>query len=608
MASPSLSLVLIAIILSGVLAQTIGRASPARQSIPTSSSSWQPTASITYTPPKSQRLGNLTPEAPKVLQPVSSAEVATLAPTLIASSSTTIEQQTLSPESSPSPTFRSKTAIWQFLQTKPPEALFSAESADPAVLVSISTTLTSTVGPTIEQQILSTGPVPQSTSEAGRVLGASTTTSAAQQSSTDDARPQHGPQPGALPVTSSPDGAALSTTTTDTVSSPATTTTRHKGFANGWVIYRPQHLSAVSAPDEAEAPSSVTDLHGLAFQAQSSVATSNSVVIALHDSLPTSTVAHNKEPASITAAYSVATQPSPLPGVLLPDSQASKPGLQVLTLQGQPVTVEAGRVILQSQTIPLGSALVLGSGTQTTVLAMKTKSMGGLEVVVGSATAFISALPAAQTTVTTAQSAVLTTYGQTISQIGSQFVIGSKTLAIGASITIGTSSLATVALVTDKEGKTELIVNGVTATLPRKQTASETLSLTTVTRENGAVFTSSILVPVGDESVVTSSLLGPTDISLRPLYTTDRQGRSQLVAQRTTDSLSSSTGIGGYVIYGIGPRSTTSSVVDASATVSTTKGVMAASPAPVLGEAATRASLWPLQAGAGLLTLLIVYL
>ncbi|MCJ1339004.1 hypothetical protein MMC09_004293 [Bachmanniomyces sp. S44760] len=200
----------------------------------------------------------------------------------------------------------------------------------------------------------------------------------------------------------------------------------------------------------------------------------------------------------------------------------------------------ASQYVVGSQTLALGSSIVIGSGTATTALALQTNSNGRTEIVVGTSTSLLplggtggaSALPA------------LTIAGQTITaNPAGQFIVSGQTLAPGSTITLGSGASATpVVLQTNSNGQTQLVVGTSTSTLPSATAAlgsgipALTLGGQTISENSASQFVigGTTLTPGGPAVTI-----GGTPVSLAP-------GGTAVVVGTSTEAL------GSFIASGVG--------------------------------------------------------
>ncbi|KAB2578783.1 hypothetical protein DBV05_g2684 [Lasiodiplodia theobromae] len=122
------------------------------------------------------------------------------------------------------------------------------------------------------------------------------------------------------------------------------------------------------------------------------------------------------------------------------------------------------QLVVGSQTLAVGSSVIVGSGSSTTAIVLQTDG-SSTRIVVGTATA---AVPAAEPTSggSGEAAAPFEVGGITVSRnSASQIVIGTQTLggAAGSSIVVGSGSFTTaVVLQTDASGATQVVVGGTT--------------------------------------------------------------------------------------------------------------------------------------------------
>ncbi|KAJ9625116.1 hypothetical protein H2203_005071 [Taxawa tesnikishii (nom. ined.)] len=226
--------------------------------------------------------------------------------------------------------------------------------------------------------------------------------------------------------------------------------------------------------------------------------------------------------------------------------------------------------VVAGQTLSLGSSITIGSGSATTLVALSTDSQGRTVAVVGSS---ISVLPD-DSGAPTATPAPLVVDGQTFT-LGpsSEYVDGSRTLALGSSIRLGSGSATTVvALTTDTKGETVAVIGSSTSVLVAAATTPAPLVL------DGQTFTlgpSSDYVDGSQTLALGSSIiLGSGTATTLVALTTDNQGRTVVVEGSSTSV------VGQVSVTGKASATATS----AAATV-VSKGTASAS-APNTGDAA----------------------
>ncbi|KAK6430378.1 hypothetical protein LTR95_013468 [Oleoguttula sp. CCFEE 5521] len=254
-------------------------------------------------------------------------------------------------------------------------------------------------------------------------------------------------------------------------------------------------------------------------------------------------------------------------------------GLPSMVFAGQTLTPLAnGDLVVAGQTLHPGATVTVGAGSHTTLMAIQTDAAGHTELVIdGSTTVLNSPTPA--TTYTFA--------GETITAFENDAVaLEGHTLLPGASITLGSGSHTTIAaLVTDASGHEELVIGSQTMLLPSPlPTAGEVmlagdLRLTRASGMATAFVVDGQTLTLGGAPVTVGEGSQTTIVAL----ITDAAGRLGVIEGTQTVMLSSTKGIGGYVIsglMGIGiPAKATGST-----TLTSMAGVGAAATSPASGQ------------------------
>lgn len=220
-----------------------------------------------------------------------------------------------------------------------------------------------------------------------------------------------------------------------------------------------------------------------------------------------------------------------------------------ITFRGQVLTEVAGHLVVQGRTIMPGSSLTLGSGSQTTVVAMATDAAGHVELIVGSST---TVLPAIAQPTNSAKPTQFLLGGQVITESAGEFIVQGHTITPGGSATLGSGrSKTVVAVTTDSAGHTELIVGDATLTLTGP----------------GRPFTAAahIFTPVAGNAFVVDGktltmgstiTLGSGSLTTKVVLTTDSRGWTEIVEPSTTILLGSARP-GGFILSGLMPHVST---------------------------------------------------
>ena len=169
----------------------------------------------------------------------------------------------------------------------------------------------------------------------------------------------------------------------------------------------------------------------------------------------------------ISSALPIAsTAPSVAPVVVAGSTYSAS----VITSAGGTSTVYN----IGGQTLGVGTSIVLGSGPSATTIALQTNANGNTQVIVNGIS---SAFPTASTAPPVAPVVIAgsTYYASVVTSTGGTstvYNIGGQTLDVGSSIVLGSGpSATTIALETNVNGNTQVVVNGKTSTLPGTSTA-----------------------------------------------------------------------------------------------------------------------------------------
>ena len=268
----------------------------------------------------------------------------------------------------------------------------------------------------------------------------------------------------------------------------------------------------------------------------------------------------------------------------LPANPTKPPALPALSLGSQVITPNSeNHYVIESQTLVPGSPVTLSSGSAATPVMLQTTNSHTV-LIVGSSTSTLAAAAAAAA-VTTAVAAAghpqpFTIGSQVITANSrNQYVVGSQTLAPGSRITIGSGGVATPILLQTTNGDTLLIVGSSTSTLAPGAAAVPTngpqpltigSQVITANSESQYIIGSQTLTPGGEISV------SGTPVSLAP-------SASEAVIGSSTE------GLGGYIMSGLGAGPSASSTVGHNQ-----DGTSSASPAAKTGAASAQ---WQCQSG-----------
>ncbi|OQO01038.1 hypothetical protein B0A48_13281 [Cryoendolithus antarcticus] len=228
-------------------------------------------------------------------------------------------------------------------------------------------------------------------------------------------------------------------------------------------------------------------------------------------------------------------------------SAAATSPVSTLVFEGQTFTrLVNGNLAVAGQTLRTGATSTLGIGAHTTVVALQTDAAGHTELVVDTSTTVLN-LPTPATTFTFAGESVTTLANGAVALEG-------HTLMPGASITLGSGSHTTIAaLITDASGLEELIIGSQTTLLPfPSPTAGEVmlagdLRLTRASRMATAFLIDGQTLTLGGAAAT----IGQGSKTTRAALITDAAGRLTVVEGSETLMLSSTKGIGGYVMSGL---------------------------------------------------------
>ena len=219
-------------------------------------------------------------------------------------------------------------------------------------------------------------------------------------------------------------------------------------------------------------------------------------------------------------------------------------GSQVITANSE------NQYIVGSQTLAPGSQITVGSGSAFTPVMLQTTNNHKV-LVLGSSTSTLAV--AAMTAVAASGHPQPFTIGSQVITANSknQYVVGSQTLAPGSQITIGSGGVATPILLQTTNGDTLLIVGSSTSTLAPGAAAAATDERQPLTIGSQVVTANSnSQYIIGSQTLTTGGLLSVsgTPVSLAP-------GATEVIIGSSTE------GLGGYIISGLGAGPSASSTI-----------------------------------------------
>lgn len=194
-----------------------------------------------------------------------------------------------------------------------------------------------------------------------------------------------------------------------------------------------------------------------------------------------------------------------------------------------------------AQTIAPGSSAVIGSGNAATTIVYQASGRSTQILAVASgATATITpgAFPALVTTSPSPEA--ITFEGITTSQAGGRsnaVVVGSRTVGVGSSITLGSGASATVVVVLTSDGTTQLVVGSSTTALAfASPTAAVAATIGGFTASQVAGQTEAVVV--GDQTLSAGKIVtvtGPSTTATIALQTNEAGATQLVVGSSTTD-------------------------------------------------------------------------